>query len=244
MIPRPPGVRAGGGPPWASADPRLLRGITLERVRLGLPYEDRPDGEGPYGEVPYSGATAEGHVVPTTGAPSAVLVALFEEDGEARVVLTRRSARLRRHRGEVSFPGGRQDDGESPVAAALREASEEVGMDAASVEVLGTLSPLSTFSSGSFITPVVGVLPGRPLLVANPAEVERVFDVALAELLAAGVFREEMWTLRGASADAPGVAVPGGFPVWFFELRGDTVWGATARVLVELLSLVVGGTRT
>jgi 8-oxo-dGTP pyrophosphatase MutT (NUDIX family) len=161
--------------------------------------------------------------------PAAVLCALFEEDGETRVVLTRRSSRLRSHTGEVSFPGGRLEDGEAPLAAALREATEEVGLDPADVEILGQLSTLSTFSSQTGITPFVGVLPGRPDLEANPAEVERVFDVSLAELVTDGVYRVEEWQLPGA----------GWREMYFFEVAQDTVWGATARMLSELLDLIL-----
>jgi 8-oxo-dGTP pyrophosphatase MutT (NUDIX family) len=187
--------------------------------------------------------------IPGVRAPAGVLVPLFEEHGEARVVLTRRAAHLRTHTGEVSFPGGRLEPGESPEDGARREALEEVGLDPASVETIGRLSPLSTFSSGATITPVVGLLPGRPTLRANPAEVEHVFDVALAELAADGVFSEERWHLpervarralpgRPDSADAR--LEPGWFPMWFFDLPDDTIWGATARMLVELLRLALG----
>lgn len=178
--------------------------------------------------------------LPGGGAPSAVLVPLFEEGGEARVVLTRRAAHLRTHTGEVSFPGGRLDAGESPEDGACREAAEEVGIDPDSVEVVGRLTPLSTYSSGATITPVVGVLPGRPRLRANPTEVDHVFDVTLSTLLTDEVFREELWLmperLLGA---AGGGARPelGWRPMWFFELADDTIWGATARMLVELLRL-------
>ncbi|MGA2036654.1 MAG: CoA pyrophosphatase [Acidimicrobiales bacterium] len=161
------------------------------------------------------------------GARAAVLVPLFEERGEARVVLTRRAADLRTHPGEVSFPGGRLDAGEAPEEGALREAAEEIALDPGSVELVGRLTPLSTLSSGTAITPVVGVLPSRPRLLANPSEVQRVFDVALAELASMEVFREERWVVSGSS-----------FPVWFFELDEDTICGATASILVELLRLV------
>jgi 8-oxo-dGTP pyrophosphatase MutT (NUDIX family) len=167
---------------------------------------------------------------------------MFEEEGEARVVLTRRAAHLRSHRGEVSFPGGRLDGSETPEQAALREAAEEIGLDPAPVELLGRLTAVTTFSSGSTITPVVGALPARPRLVASPTEVEHVFDVSLAELADPSVFREEWWTVpgRGPSvADAGGGVADAAFPVWFFELPDDTVWGATARMLVDLLRRVL-----
>jgi 8-oxo-dGTP pyrophosphatase MutT (NUDIX family) len=160
--------------------------------------------------------------------PAAVLCAVFEEDRRARVVLTRRSSRMRSHTGEVSFPGGRLERGEAPVAAALREAAEEIGLDPAGVEILGQLSPLSTFLSRSVITPFVGALRGRPALRPNPAEVERAFDVSLGDLVADGVYRSELWKLPG--------------PAWremhLFELEDDTVWGATARMLRELLGRI------
>ncbi len=143
-------------------------------------------------------------------APSAVLVALFEEAGEARTVLTRRSSGLRAHAGEVSFPGGRIDPGESPLEAARREAAEEVGLDPAAVRPAGWLRPLATFSSMSLIVPVVAVLDRRPSLSANEAEVARVFDVALADLVADGAFSEERWTVPGRVAGAPATARPTG----------------------------------
>jgi len=162
-----------------------------------------------------------------TPRPSAVLCPLFEEDGAARVILTRRSSALRSHTGQVSFPGGRLDEGEEPVAAALREATEEIGLDPTVCEILGELSPLVTISSGAAITPFVGALPGRPKLFPNPAEVDRVFDVALSDLVHADVYHEEVWPMPGGNRS-----------MYVFELDGDTVWGATARMLTELLDLV------
>ncbi|HZN14182.1 MAG TPA: CoA pyrophosphatase [Acidimicrobiales bacterium] len=159
---------------------------------------------------------------------AAVLAALFEEDGEARVILTRRAAHLRSHTGEVSFPGGRLDEGEDALAAALRESAEEVGLEPSSVDIIGELSPLATVGSRSAITPFVGVLAARPDLVANPAEVELAFDVSLAELMNDGVFREERWRWAGIEDR----------PMYFFDLPDDTIWGATARMLYELLELV------
>ena len=162
--------------------------------------------------------------------PAAVLVCLFEQRGEARVILTRRSSQLRSHRGEVAFPGGRLEAGEAPVVAALREAGEEVGLDPAAVEVVGRLAPVATVSSTSLVTPFVGLLAGRPRLRADPREVEHAFDVSLVELLADGVYRQERWPVPGG---------PGDRAVHFFDLPDDVVWGATARILHELLVLVV-----
>jgi 8-oxo-dGTP pyrophosphatase MutT (NUDIX family) len=164
-----------------------------------------------------------------------VLCALFDDGPagpdtrQAQVVLTRRSSRLRSHAHQVSFPGGRIDPGEAPLAAALREAQEEVGLEPAAVRILGELTQLWTFTSPAPITPFVAQLPDRPVLHPNPAEVERAFTVPLIELIDPEVYREELWELPDGSQRS----------IHFFELWNDTVWGATARLLRELLDLVV-----
>ncbi len=161
---------------------------------------------------------------------AAVLAAIYELEGEAHVVLTRRASSLRVHSGEVSFPGGRRDVDEDLVGTALREAREEIGLDPDAVEIIGELDHLSTLTSGSFIVPFVGLLPVPPVdLAANPAEVAAVLHVPLAELLDPAVFREERWNLFGSER-----------AMFFFELVGDTVWGATAAMLRQLLGLATG----
>jgi len=160
---------------------------------------------------------------------SAVLAPLYEHDGRAHVVLTRRAQHLRAHRGEVSFPGGGQDPGEDLLDTACREAREEIAMDTTVVEIVGELDHLQTVTSRSYIVPFVGVLPGRPDLVASPDEVELILHVPLEELLADGVFREERWGLP-----------PLDRPLTFFEIDGDTIWGATAAMLRNLLAIVTG----
>jgi 8-oxo-dGTP pyrophosphatase MutT (NUDIX family) len=230
VIPRPPRWNAGAPAPWGGLEPGLRRGLGLARVRAAVEVHH-------HGLVVTERVTFDGF--PDPGAPAAVLVPLFEQSGETRVALTRRAAHLRTHTGEVSFPGGRLDAGESPEAGALRESAEEVGLDPADVQVVGRLTPLATFSSSATITPVVGVLTGVPRLIANPHEVEHVFDVSLAELAADGVFREERWIVPGRTLPVAESGEDGSFPVWFFELPHDTVWGATARMLVELLRIVL-----
>jgi len=148
------------------------------------------------------------------------------------VVLTRRSSKLRSHTHQVSFPGGRIDEGEDARAAALREAQEEVGIEPSSVEVIGQLTQMHTAVNPAPVTPFVGVLPARPVLRPNPFEVERAFTVPLVELTQPDVYREEIWTF-------PFDVAVRERPVHFFELVGDTVWGATAAMLVDLLDLLV-----
>jgi 8-oxo-dGTP pyrophosphatase MutT (NUDIX family) len=164
------------------------------------------------------------------GAPAAaVLAPLHEVDGEPHVILTRRSQHLRAHRGEVSFPGGRQELGEDLWRTALRESHEEIGLDPSSVTRVGELDHLSTVTSRAFIVPYVGVVDPLGDLVANPSEVELIRHVPLRELLSDGVYREERWGIAGLER-----------PVHFFEIDGDTVWGATASMLRNLLAIATG----
>ena len=212
-IPRPPGVRSGGPAPWADLDPSDLQ---LDRSTIRRAFQST----GPALRSPRMGQMERG---------AAVLAPLYEADDGLRVVLTRRSSALRSHSGEVSFPGGRQDHGEDLVQTALRESHEEIDLDPGSVDVVGELDHLSTFGSNSFIIPYVGLLDGEPALRANPSEVAAVLTVPLSELLAPDVYREERWNLYGAER-----------PIFFFELYGDTVWGATAAMLRQLLGIATG----
>jgi 8-oxo-dGTP pyrophosphatase MutT (NUDIX family) len=229
QIPRPAGARAGGPPPWASLAEAQRRGIGVARVRRGF------EARGWLGTTPRAVPPARlARYQEPAARPAAVLCALFEEAGEAHVILTRRSSNLRSHTGEVSFPGGRLEIDEAAVAGALREASEEVGIDPAAIEILGPLSPLVTVRNLVLISPFVGVLPERPILLPSPAEVERAFDVSLAELVSEGVYREELWHLpdvAGAGEEWRSIS--------FFELPGDTVWGATAWMLRDLLEVTL-----
>jgi 8-oxo-dGTP pyrophosphatase MutT (NUDIX family) len=168
---------------------------------------------------------------------AAVLAALYDSTGDERaasaplahVVLTRRAQHLRSHRGEVSFPGGAQEPGEDFWTTAVREAFEEVALDPGLPTPIGELDHLRTVTSQSFIVPLVAELPGRPDLVAHPGEVEQILHVSLAELLLPEVFHEEIWTIGGQQR-----------PIFFFEIEGDTIWGATAAMLRNLLAIVTG----
>lgn len=229
-IPRPPGAVPGPIPPWGpDGGPPVVTAAHVRRAVGGRRPGAAADLEGPEVEtlpIELPGRSAR---------PAAVLCAIFDDPPtagapgqvQAHVLLTRRSDRLRSHTGEVSFPGGRLDDGEDHRSAALREAYEEVGLAPHEVEIVGQLSPLATLSSRAAITPFVGVLAARPELHLNRDEVERAIMVPVAELWAPGVYHEELWPMDG-----------GTHAVHFFDLVGDTVWGATARMLRELLDLL------
>jgi 8-oxo-dGTP pyrophosphatase MutT (NUDIX family) len=240
VIPRPANWRTGDAAPWSSLPDGMRQGISLPRVLAALAVQGQ-DGAVP-ADIGVDRVLGPSILVNGSHAPeirfvnAAVLAILFEEDGEARLIFTRRSSTLRAHRGEVSFPGGRLDSGESPVAAALREANEEVALSPDLVTVAGWIHPVLTMVSGSLIMPVVATVPSRPHLVASPSEVERVFDVALGDLADPDIFHEERWGI-------PDRVIPGSpdntFAVWFFEVAGEMIWGATARMIHELLSIVL-----
>jgi 8-oxo-dGTP pyrophosphatase MutT (NUDIX family) len=166
--------------------------------------------------------------------PAAVLVPIYEADGDARMILTKRPETMPSHQGEIAFPGGKLEPNTDADlrAAALREAHEEVGIEPGSVEIVGELDHLVTVSARFALAPFVGLLATPPVIVPHPWEVAAVLDVAIEELLAPDVFREERW-------DVPENMLVGVGPdraIHFFELPGETVWGATARILTGFLT--------
>lgn len=213
IIPRPSLWRPGRPAPWSAlSSPSKL--ITPDRVRNVIPAGRN----GLVSSVKDHGAN-----------PFAVLVPLYEDGSDMRVVLTRRASNMRTHSGEISFPGGKAEPAETPVQTALREANEEVGLDPYSVEALGELDHLTTVTRRAFIVPVVGLLDGPPQGPINPAEVAKEIHVPLEELMEPGVFREEQWGTEEFHR-----------PVYFFEIEGETIWGATAAMLRQFLALVTG----
>lgn len=158
--------------------------------------------------------------------PAAVLVALYVSTDGLRVVLTRRHANLRAHGGEISFPGGRAEPGEDdPRDTALREAEEEIGLPRSSVELLGALQPTATVMTDFAIHPFVGLTQAGRLWQASSSEVTEVLEPTLADLRA-GYGRRRV-VRRGLT-----------FRTDSYLLGEHLVWGATARILVDLLRRV------
>jgi 8-oxo-dGTP pyrophosphatase MutT (NUDIX family) len=236
-IPEPLDIQAGLPAPWSFLPLESRVDLSFDTVISRLRGADRLlESSQPPDEPEELGIVADDVPMPITQR-SAVLAALFEEDGEAQLVLTRRSMTLRYHRGEIALPGGRCELDETPTETALREAQEEIGLDPSGVTPLAWLSPIVTFASGSSIWPVVATLQGRPTFTLQTSEVDRVFSVALKDLAADGAFIEERWR---RTEWRPGVDDEGYFPIYFFKVPGDVIWGATARVVAELLALVTG----
>lgn len=163
----------------------------------------------------------------------AVLLLLYPHDGGAHLALTVRGAELRHHTGQVSLPGGRVDPGESIEDAALRETSEEIGVERNSVQVLGRLTPLEIPVSGFILHPIVGFVQRRPEFRRAESEVARILEVPLATLADPHVLKRETRprVRKGVSTE---VETP------YFDLEGEKVWGATAMVLAEFFA-VLGG---
>ncbi len=160
---------------------------------------------------------------------AAVLVAMFLLDGQPQLVLTKRRADLRRHAGEISFPGGRQDDEDADLAeTALREAEEEIGLPRAHVSMLGTLAPTSTFATGYVIHPYVATIPAGLAWRLSAREVEEVLELPLQAIADAAT--KTQLQRRGIT-----------FQTDAYVLDGHVIWGATARIIELLLERLEPG---
>jgi len=162
--------------------------------------------------------------------PAAVLVGLVQRESGFSVLLTRRADTLRRHTGQVAFPGGRCDPGETPWETALREAHEEIGLDPALVELAGLSTPYRTAISGYQITPVVGFVEPGFSLTPNPDEVADIFETPFGFLMdPANLEQQERET-------------PAGDRRRFYAAtwEGQYIWGATAGMLRALYDRLYG----
>lgn len=214
LIPRPDNWHVGEMPAWATSRPDFSIDRIESCVSRHVPA-DRPLMVGQNDDWLSSARV------------SAVLVPLVETPRGVSVVLTRRSDHLRNHRGEISFPGGRVEESESIVEAALREAHEEISLPRDNVRLIGQLDPHATFVSYSLIVPIVCVVEGSPEFRAQESEVSRILVVPLSDLADEASYHNEWW-------DSP----RGNLNIHFFLLDDETIWGATGRILRQLFDIV------
>lgn len=160
--------------------------------------------------------------------PAAVLIALFVREDMLHVVLTKRTDNVRTHQGQVSFPGGSYEASDATLEhTALREAHEEVGIDPAHVRVLGVLEDLPTFVSGFQVRPFVAEIPHPYEFVHDASEVAHVFSPPLAIFADPSRRREEVRERDGRE-----------FVMTSYDVDGNVVWGATARMLEQLVDRI------
>lgn len=172
-----------------------------------------------------SSPAGSGRPPATEPVPAAVLVPLFlaAESRDPHVVLTRRRADLRRHAGEISFPGGRRDPSDADLSAtALREAEEEIGLERSHVSLLGTLPTTSTFATNYVIHPFVATIPAGLAWRLSAKEVDAVLELPLAQVRAART---------KTNIERRGIV----FTTDAYVIDGHVIWGATARILQHLL---------
>jgi 8-oxo-dGTP pyrophosphatase MutT (NUDIX family) len=154
---------------------------------------------------------------------AAVLVPMYVKDGDLHAVFTKRRDDLRRHAGEISFPGGRPDsEEENLMTTALREAEEEIGLPRGDVEILGALPPTGTFVTNYRIHPYVGMIEQGKQWELEPREVDFVLELSLPDLVRG--FEMQRLLKKGVPIKTP-----------TYTVDGNVVWGATARIVQHLL---------
>jgi len=159
--------------------------------------------------------------------PSAVLIPIYEREGEYNIILTQRTDKVSTHKGQISFPGGVRDEGDKSLAdTALRECTEEVGLACEAVEILGQLDDCPTFVSNYIITPFVGAIPWPYEFKINEMETQEIIEAPLSALL-------------DQNCRSSGTEIVDGAPVtaYFFNYKGKVIWGATARILNQFLDI-------
>jgi len=158
--------------------------------------------------------------------PSAVLVPIYNKEGQCHILFTQRTEKVKEHKGQISFPGGARQDGESLLETALRESREEIGLSPADVEVLGELDDTVTMFSNYIVTPFVGIIPWPHNLKADGWETDELIEVPITTLLDKKSREDKDEVIEGKTVTS-----------YFYNYKGRVIWGATARILHQFLEL-------
>jgi len=162
---------------------------------------------------------------------AAVLIPLFMENGEHKLLFTQRTNRVEHHKGQISFPGGRMDQGDDTFEeTALREVHEEIGLSRDDVEILGRIDDTPTVSSNYVIHPFVGLIPYPYKFRLSPREVKRLIQVPFR------LFLEDNHLSKRDSIQIDGIA----YQTPAYEYNGDLIWGATAKIIENLVDILCG----
>ena len=159
--------------------------------------------------------------------PSAVLIILYPENNDWYFLLTKRAKNLSHHKGQISLPGGIQENRESYEQTALREANEEIGIKDKDIQIIGKLTSISVPVSNFKIFPFIGWVKKKPKMIVQENEVERVFSVSINELLNKKTLKEKSEVYLNRQIKIP-----------YFDFGGEVVWGATSMILSELREII------
>ena len=172
-------------------------------------------------------------IIDLNATPSAVLIPIFEKNGEDHILFTKRTETVEHHKGQISFPGGKRDiEDENLLQTALRESLEEVGIRPEDVDVLGDLDDEKTYVSNYIISPYVGVIPYPYSFKTSPNEVGELLEIPISVLTDKANFREEIQ----ASGEKR-------YRAYYFHYGDEVIWGATSRILKRFFNLICTGER-
>jgi 8-oxo-dGTP pyrophosphatase MutT (NUDIX family) len=158
--------------------------------------------------------------------PSAVLVPVYNNEGKCYIIFTQRTNNVKEHKGQISFPGGARQDGESLLDTALRESWEEIGLAPADVEILGELDDTLTVASNYIVTPFVGIIPWPHNLKADGWETDEIIEVPVSALSDKSSREDKNEVIEGKPVTS-----------YFYHYGDRVIWGATARILHQFLGL-------
>jgi len=167
------------------------------------------------------------HTVDASRVPSAVLLPIYYKQGQYYLLFTKRTEKVKEHKGQISFPGGAYQEGDDTLLdTALRECAEEIGLVPSEVEVLGELDDTATTTSNYIISPFVAYIPRSYQFKVNREEAEEILEVPISRLLDKGCLRQETEIIDGKTVTSH-----------FYHYQGKVIWGATARILNQFLDI-------